>query len=590
MKKLTSTIENIKSLFTQGWIVSVGLSGKDSFCVAHCAIEALKQAKEEGVNVGTLYLVTTDTTLDNFEVHGFLKEIHAAANLYAQDYDLPIKTKFLAPTLSATPMVEYIGRGKLLRTPETTQGGRSCAVDWKVQPAIAHLREVRALYQTEKVISLSGSRSDESVARAANLEKRGETINTIASTDMGFTQAPIKDWSVKEVWALIGQIEDGHIESFAELEARGLRKHYAAGNGGACDIYFGNNKKADKACGARFGCVLCSLVPNDKSLEQQILTDERQYGYMQPFVALRTFMNNTLHDMERSRSIVGRDIDAQGWLKVNFNQYSLQYRKELLRLVLTIDAREMEAADDLGIDPRFQMITEQALVAIQYHWAREGGEQVAGEAMRIWNDIHVEGERYDFDEKDLTTYATLEDAQKAGRFLMGDKRPKGTRFVHLDTMLKTMTAGRGFVATGLMVMDNHYPAAQGRMVAQNDGSVERVVSVEEVNAFTVDAMTADRFVNDTFLDMMELGLADADPTEMLKVMLHHGVIKLRKGAIKRLHEEAKRAQAINAMTQAGVYFENLYYANSVTVEEREAHQASLDEDNKASVVQMDMFG
>jgi DNA sulfur modification protein DndC len=589
MNKLTNTIENIKSLFSQGWIVTVGLSGKDSFCVAHCALEALREVKATNPNVGTLYLVTTDTTLDNFEVHGFLHELHTAAVDYAHEYDLPVITKFLRPALSSTPMVEYIGRGKLLRTPQTTRNGRDCAVDWKIEPMKKYLREIRKTHQTEKVVALSGSRSEESTVRAANIEKRGETINTIASTDMGYTMAPIKDWGVNEVWSLIGQIEDGHIDSFAEVQAKGLRKHYAAGNGGTCDIFLGNNKASDKACGARFGCVLCSLVPNDKSLEQQILTDEKQYGYMQPFVDLRAFMNNTLHDMERSRSLVGRDIDKDGWLKINYNQYSMQYRQELLRYVLTIDVREREAAEDLGMAPRFQMITEQALIAIQYHWSREGGEKQAGEALRAWNDVYIEGKRHNFNPAVLMSYDTELDALKAGRFISGDKR--GTdRFLHLDTFLKNITQGQGFDAEGLKVHDEYYPASQGIMIPVEDGRQERVVQVSHAKAFNVPELSADEFVNDTFVLLLEDGeLDNVDPTEMLKIMLHHGIIELRRGAINRLHKEAKRAQAINAMMRAGVYFETLYFHNSVTKEERDNMQVHLSTKLAENDVQLGLF-
>jgi DNA sulfur modification protein DndC len=589
MNKLDTTTANIKNLFSQGWIVTVGLSGKDSFCVAHCAIEALKQAKAENANVSSLHLVTTDTTLDNFEVHGFLRELHGAAMDYAKEHDLPVLTKFLRPSLSSTPMVEYIGRGKLLRTPQTTRNGRSCAVDWKITPMIKYLREIKATYQTDKVVSLSGSRSEESVIRAANIEKRGETINTIASTEMGYTMAPIKDWTVNEVWSLVGKIEGEQIDSFAENQAKGLRKHYSAGNSGICDIFAGQNKAADKACGARFGCVLCSLVPKDKSLEQQIATDEKQYGYMRPFVDLRTFMNNTLHDMERSRSLVGRQINKEGWLKVNYNQYSMQYRQELLRYVLTIDVRERETAEDLGLDPRFQMITEQALVAIQYHWAREGGEKQVGEAMRMWNDVYIEGSRYDFKAADLAEVASSDEAIKAGRFLSGDKR--GTdRFLHLDTFISSMTKGQGFHAEGLAVHDTYYDQTQGMIIPIEDGECVRVMNVKEGSAFNVPELKADVFVNDTFMDMLnDGGLEGQDPTELLKLMLHHGVIELRRGSMKRLHQEAKRAQAINAMQRSGVYFETLYLAYSVTAAERETVQLDLNAKQPRQEMQMGLF-
>lgn len=136
MDKASKTINTLKKLFLQDCILSCGLSGKDSAVVAHCAVEALKLAKEEKpTNRGMLYIVTTNTTIDNFEIHNFILKLHKAAREYAQEYNLPIITKELKPKLFNTPIVEYLGRGKLLRTMQTAARGRDCSVDWKVLPA-----------------------------------------------------------------------------------------------------------------------------------------------------------------------------------------------------------------------------------------------------------------------------------------------------------------------------------------------------------------------------------------------------------------------------------------------------------------------
>ena len=129
MDKVSKTINTLKKLFLQDCILSCGLSGKDSSVVAHCAVEALKQAKEEKpTHRGMLYIVTTNTTIDNFEIHNFILQLHEAAREYAKEYDLPIITKELKPKLFNTPIVEYLGRGKLLRTMQTAARGRDCSV------------------------------------------------------------------------------------------------------------------------------------------------------------------------------------------------------------------------------------------------------------------------------------------------------------------------------------------------------------------------------------------------------------------------------------------------------------------------------
>jgi DNA sulfur modification protein DndC len=39
LSKVNSVIQNFKSLFLDNWVLTVGVSGKDSNCVAHCAME-----------------------------------------------------------------------------------------------------------------------------------------------------------------------------------------------------------------------------------------------------------------------------------------------------------------------------------------------------------------------------------------------------------------------------------------------------------------------------------------------------------------------------------------------------------------------
>lgn len=159
LSKVNRTIETFKNLFLNNWIVTVGLSGKDSACVSHCAVEGLKAAMDVNPMVGPLYLVTTNTTIDNFELHGFILDVHAGAEQYAREFNLPIITKEINPSLSSLPMVEYIGRGKLLRTPATSTNGRDCTIEWKIDPMKRFLRDLKSTHQTNKIASASGTRS-----------------------------------------------------------------------------------------------------------------------------------------------------------------------------------------------------------------------------------------------------------------------------------------------------------------------------------------------------------------------------------------------------------------------------------------------
>jgi DNA sulfur modification protein DndC len=552
LSKVNRTIETFKNLFLNNWVVTVGLSGKDSACVSHCAVEGLRAAMAVNPTVGPLYLVTTNTTIDNFELHGFILDVHAAAMKYGRDYNLPIITKEINPSLSSLPMVEYIGRGKLLRTPATSTRGRDCTISWKIDPMKRFLRDLKDEHQTTKIVSASGTRSQESAIRAANIEKRNESAIGVVNTPLGFTIAPIKDWELTDVWSLLTSIENDDIESYLESNAKGLRKHYSAGNDGLCDLFAGDNLASNKACGARFGCFLCAMVDNDTSLESQINTSFDTYGYMAPMLKFREFMINTLYDYSYSRSMIGRQIKDGGYIKIGYNQYSISYRQDLLRFMLTIDAQEAEAFyTKYGYEgARFQMIGYKELIMIQFQWIREGGEKLAGEALRIWHDVHTHGKRYAIPE---TTYAEPKPLPKYRYYnINGYVKQHGCPGLHEDNVY------------GLMTGRLHRLAKIG-----NDVDLVPFEEGEKAEIDVESGMAWD-FVENWFPDALAGGLFNHGkcPTTLLKVMLECKLIKLRKGTLPRLHKEVQRAQVYSALSQTyGDCYQHLCFGASISEEE-----------------------
>lgn len=588
MDKVEKTINTLKALFKKSYIINSGLSGKDSAVLTHCAVEALKQAYEEDSGCrGVLHISTTNTSIDNFEIHNFIMKLHKAARDYAEEYDLPIHTKEVKPQLLSLPFYDYIGKGKLLRTMQTAARGRDCTVDWKITPAKQHLRELSEKYQTENIVSISGTRDSESVSRANNIAKRGESIDVIVKTDLGLTLAPIKDWTTNDVWGLIGKIENDEVESFIDIHAVELRRHYSAGNGGTCDIYFGDNKSNSKSCGSRFGCTLCSLVKEDRSLQNQIELQPEIYGYMQPFVDLRKFLNDTVFDLERSRSLIGRKVLNGSWVKVGFNQYSLDYRKELLRYVLTIDSNEQMEAERLGIAPRFQLIGYDLLVAIQFAWAREGSEPVPAEAIRIWHEVHTSGKRYAIPETSSVDYERQALNFGSLSYIGGAERHE-YRYVDLNNLSELFdTKFNGLIADDL---DREvFPCHQTVL----DGRLQYVTPFKESKRNRIDPYLAEQYVNEIYFDLEAGGAFDSCnelcPTFIVKDLLFNEVFTIRKGGMNRLHQDLKRAQVYSAIgsakrTGSAGIIDSIVLAHSVA--ESEFNTITTDASNDADEVQM----
>lgn len=534
-------VERAKSLFLSNKVVVLGLSGKDSGAASICVVEALKRAKQTQERIGSLYIVTTNTTLDNMVLHDYMMQLHDDLNDYASEHNLPLKTLELKPPLSNNPMVEYIGKGKLLRTNQTSSNGRDCAVNWKLRPLQIALRDIANENPGKEVVSISGSRDSESNSRKINLEKRGESAIEIVETEkLGKCLALIKEWSLNDVWSLLALVDDGDLESYSDNFYL-MKKHYSAANSGTCDLYAGGFN--DKACGSRFGCTLCALHEKDRSLEGQINIDPKTYGFMKPMLELREYLINTLFDYN-NRSRLGREL-KDGFIKVGINQYSMEYRMNLLRYVLTIQQKTYDEFGSHLID----LIDFEQLVAIQFHWAREGGEPAPGMAFRIWNEIVVNGENYyDIPRTRLTSRSFI---------------PEYRWFQLQSFMDRDNSIGLDDNKLSNSELDARF--------YQKDGVLNRVVSFKEAQRFEVNTKDAKAmmFVESFFPSLLEDGELDKRcPTVIAKYLLISGIVKLSKGQINRVNSDVKRAQGLFALeTNLGVPIEDAIQFFSVSESE-----------------------
>lgn len=546
MSKLEKTINTIKNFMLQGFTINLGISGKDSFCVAHCAIEALKLAIQINPNVRPLHITTVDTTIDNFEIMAFLQDCHLAFESYGEEFNLPVVSTFIKPRTQSRPLVQYIGRGLILRTMTNQIGRRQCTSDWKITPLIDFTKKLKDKYQTDKLLNLSGSRAEESKSRAAALDKRNETIDTLTVTDMGYKLAPIKDWTLNDVWGLINSIEDGVVESFGENLTRDLRQHYSAGNSGACDVLVGNSMANSKPCSSRFGCTMCSLVKEDHSLKNQIETSKEKYGYMAGILELRNYMFNTLNDLKLTRARYSKKLRDDKFIKLSFNDYSIEYRIKLLQFALTLDALEAERADSEGEEPKFQLIDYPSIVAIQFYFAREGGEVTPGQAIKAWHDVHTNGNRYFI---------------PATEYVEPQPMPVSPEKQYFDIGEAITRIG----AKGLMTDEEENKLQSAHRVSSNHGEFLTTPFSNSKKFIIGENGMAWEYVEEIFPRYLEGNALKKGvcPTIILKDMINLGVIKAPQSQIYRLHKQSKVAQVINYLTANHIVPEDYYDAHSI---------------------------
>lgn len=235
---------------------------------------------------------------------------------------------------------------------------------------------------------LEGVGKSESAVRAGNLAKRAEAADQLVQTnaDGNVAIAPIIEWSYDEVFTYLGMCSNGLEETYSDFK-RVIEIYREAT--GECVIAGSDSSRTASACGSRTGCYTCLAVKNDRSMDQMV--QEPHNAFMRPLAAFRRFLANTFHDLSR-RTWVGRTIDENGYIRFAVDGYSPAMLQELLRYALTIDIDEREAAASLGIAPRFQIVSLEALLAISAHWSLQGFA-LPYTALKIYRDIE-RGARY----------------------------------------------------------------------------------------------------------------------------------------------------------------------------------------------------
>lgn len=116
-------------------------------------------------------------------------------------------------------------------------------------------------------------------------------------------------------------------------------------------------------------------------------------SFMQPLHDFRAYLKaNQYHP--HKRNWLARSVNEDGTVSIAPNAYSPEYTEELLRIVLTIQARENRAASSLGIAPRFELLRLSDIVAIEILWSRYG-YHTAAKAISIFDEVMIQGIEYD---------------------------------------------------------------------------------------------------------------------------------------------------------------------------------------------------
>ncbi len=359
---LIVTIQNLYLSDEIPWMIGYS-GGKDSTAAVQLVWMAM-QRLPEAQRKKSIHIMNTDTLVESPVVSKWVEKSLEQMKENAKENNLPFKPIQLIPDYNNTFWVNLIGRGY----PFPRMKYRWCTDRLKIQPVNNFIKDKIA--EHGEIILVLGTRKQESSRRnrtMTNLEKKRvrELLSPNPTMANELVFSPMEDWSDDDVWAFLMQYKNPWGYSNMDL----LTMYRGATADNECPIQI---DKSTPSCGkSRFGCWVCTMVEQDKSMEAMIANDDEKL-WMTPLLEFRNEFGNEEGDRER-RSFRRMKGNLQGNYRQLFHgPYKKEVREEWLKKLLTI---QKEINEDGPEDFRnLELIRIPELQAIRRIWVKEKHE------------------------------------------------------------------------------------------------------------------------------------------------------------------------------------------------------------------------
>ncbi|GBL16382.1 hypothetical protein MTo_03705 [Microcystis aeruginosa NIES-1211] len=392
--------KEIQSLYLSNSIPFViGYSGgKDSSAVVQLIWNAISKLSIEERHK-KIYVMTTDTQVENPLVSTWVKQSLARMKNEAKIQQMPVEPYLLRPEIKDTFWTCLIGKGY----PAPRHGFRWCTERLKITPTNHFIRQ--QIRENGEVILMLGTRKAESNKRASTMNKYeinsfqeqlnlkeniSKPLRYSGSLPNAIIYSPIEDWRTDEVWMYLMQWENPWGGDNKEL----LAMYRGATADNECPLVVDTSTPS---CGdSRLGCWVCTLVNKDKSMEAMIQNDQEK-EWLQPLLDLRNELDIEDDRPKRDfRRIFGkvqlfeRNLNGEISIEPIPGPYTKQWREYWLRRVL--EAQESVRTNAPEEMKDITLITTEELSEIRRIWREEKHEfddqlpkiykQVTGETFR----------------------------------------------------------------------------------------------------------------------------------------------------------------------------------------------------------------
>ena len=352
------------------WIIGFS-GGKDSTVLLMLTWIAMQELKEDRKPLRRrVYVVCNDTMVENPVIEEYVSTVLLKIGDAAREQMMPIQVVTTTPQLEDTFWSCVIGKGY----PVPNNSFRFCTEKMKIKPTSKFITD--QVVADGEAIVLVGTRLTESQQRERSIRRheiKGHRLSKHPLNPNTFTYAPIKELMLEEVWWIINSIPspwgfDNQILFNIYLDA-------------SADDYECPTVVADdshRSCGqSRFGCWICTVVKEDKSMSSLI---KNGVDWMKPLLEFRNRLveNRNVSELRCDTRRNGqRAVDETGH---NLGNYTMEYRIQMLRELLQTQKTVQEGHSSVNL------ITNQELIAIQVIWYRDGNFSTT--VNDIYNEVY----------------------------------------------------------------------------------------------------------------------------------------------------------------------------------------------------------
>ena len=360
------------------WMIGYS-GGKDSTLLC-CLVMEMLQRLPFGKRHKTVYIVSSDTMVENPIVGKYMHEMSEKINEVGDI--LNIKAEIIYPEIEDTFWCKVLGLG--YPTPEAP-GFRWCTERLKIKPMNKYTLD--KIKNNGEVILLLGVRKAESTYRANNIKSReieGKLLVRHNDIENAYVYNPLTEIPNEEVWDFLLKddaktpwgSDNKYLFSLYQGETLGEEQSVV----GEID-----KEKIPVTGNSRFGCWICTMVKEDKSLKAFI---DKGETWLEPLRDYRNWMvelrsNPAARENKRRNGVMYRKADGE----LGLGPFTLETRKEMLRRLLLLE-----------VETGLSLITIEELKQIDKMWDSEGDlsrrclvdmyHEIKGEKLP-WDDYKV---------------------------------------------------------------------------------------------------------------------------------------------------------------------------------------------------------